>query len=230
MRRIESAMPAFKARLIVLGEWLFRQRSWTPIPFMLALALISVKESRDGIAWGPGLVLLACGEGLRIWGVAVVGKGSRTRGGGVDRLVTHGLYAHVRNPLYLGNFLLTLGATFISELLWLIPVIIALFAAQYIPIVLWEESVLAQRFGPQYAAYCQHVPRWLPRWRPQTPGGVATPYRWRAAFRSERSTFATLAVLMLVMIAKEDLRHLPKHFRKHPLRPAPAAPRPRGGL
>ncbi|MBI3321432.1 MAG: hypothetical protein HYZ91_04095, partial [Candidatus Omnitrophica bacterium] len=106
--------PTIKLRLIGLGEWLFRQRSWTPIPFMLALALLSIKESRDVVCWVPGLVLLVCGEGLRVWGVAVAGKESRTRGSGVGRLVTHGPYAGVRNPLYLGNFRLTLGATFIS--------------------------------------------------------------------------------------------------------------------
>ena len=92
-------MASIKARLIALGEWFFRQRSWTPVPFMLALALLSFKESRDVISWVPGLVLLVCGEALRIWGVAVVGKESRTRGGGVGRLATHGPYAYVRNPL-----------------------------------------------------------------------------------------------------------------------------------
>ena len=206
---------SIKARLVALGEWFFRQRSWTPIPFMLALALLSFRESRDAITWAPGLILLVFGETLRVWGVAVVGKESRTRGGGVGRLATHGPYAYVRNPLYLGNFLLTLGATFISELLWFIPVVVALFVVQYVPIVLWEERVLAERFGPQYAAYCQQVPRWLPRWRRQTPGDSTTPYQWRAAFWSERSTFGTLALLVLIMIAKEDLPHLPKYLRKH---------------
>ena len=207
---------SIKTRLITLGEWFFRQRSWTPIPFILALVLVSAGEYGDAITWVPGLILLALGEGLRLWGVAVVGKGSRTRGGGVGQLAMHGPYAYVRNPLYLGNFLLTLGATCLSELLWLIPAVIVLFVVQYVPIVLWEERVLAERFGPPYAAYCQQVPRWIPRWRRRAAGGAAPPYQWRAAFWSERSTFGTLAVLLLVMCAKEDLRHLPKYFRKHP--------------
>ena len=94
-----------RARFIALGEWLFRQRSWTPIPFILVLVLCRAKESPEAITWWPGLALLAAGEGLRLWGVAIVGKGSRTRGSGVARLVTAGPYAYVRNPLYLGNFL-----------------------------------------------------------------------------------------------------------------------------
>ena len=214
----EMAMTAsMKTRVMALGEWFFRQRSWTPIPFMLALVFVSFRESRDAFTWGPGLLLLACGEGLRLWGVAVVGKGSRTRGSGVGRLATFGPYAYVRNPLYLGNFLLTLGATCISELLWLIPVMIALFAVQYIPIVYWEESILADRFGPAYAVYSQRVPRWIPRLPRAAVPRAAASYQWRSAFWSERSTLGTLTLLLLVMLAKEDIRHLPAYFRKHPL-------------
>jgi len=209
--------PTSRGRLIGLGEWFFRQRSWTPIPFILILVLLSVREAGDMISWVPGLLLLVCGEGFRVWGVAVVGKESRTRGSGTGKLATYGPYAYVRNPLYVGNFFLTLGATFISELLWLIPVVVVLFVVQYVPIVLWEERVLAEKFGPEYAAYCQQVPRWLPRWRRQKPHAAAIPYQWRAACWSERSTFGTLVLLILVMVAKENLQHLPKYLRRHPL-------------
>jgi len=99
-----------------------------------------------------------------------------------------------------------------TELRWdavgLIPAVVVLFVVQYVPIVLWEESVLAEKFGPQYVAYCQQVPRWLPRWRCEAPAGPTISYQWRAAFWSERSTFGTLALLLLVMAAKENLRHL----------------------
>jgi len=203
------------ARVIALGEFFFRQRSWTPIPFMLFLVLCTFRESPDSITWVPGLVLIALGEGLRLWAVAVVGKESRTRGSGTTRLVTCGPYAAVRNPLYLGNFLLTLGATFISELLWMVPVVCVLYLIQYVPIILWEEHNLTKHLGAQYATYCQEVPRWIPRWPQAKPGAVRPVYQWRASFWSERSTLGTIALLLLFMIAKEDLLHLPKYFRKH---------------
>lgn len=210
--------PLFRSRLIALGECLFRQRSWTPIPFMLLLVVCGFKEEpRDFLTWAPGLILLVLGEGLRLWGVAVVGKESRTRGSGTGRLVTHGPYAYVRNPLYLGNCCLTLGATLISELLWMVPITIALFVIQYVPIVLWEERILAERFGEPYTTYCQQVPRWLPRWPRQALEVTPASYQWRASVWSERSTFGTLALLLLVMVAKEDLGHLPKYLRKHPI-------------
>ena len=203
-----------RARFIALGEWLFRQRSWTPIPFILVLVLCRAKESPEAITWWPGLALLAAGEGLRLWGVAIVGKGSRTRSSGVARLATTGPYAHVRNPLYLGNFLLTLGVTFISGLLWMLPVVVALYLLQYVPIILWEEQVLSERFGEEYAAYCRNVPRWIPRWRSRPAGAAAPAYQWRSALWSERSTFGAIAILLIVMMLKENLTHLPKFLHK----------------
>ena len=191
-----------RSRLIAWGEFFFRQRSWTPIPFMVILLVCRINESPNRLTWLPGLVLIAMGEGLRLWGVAVVGKGSRTRGHGVERFVTHGPYAYVRNPLYLGNLFLTLGVTCISRLLWMVPIAFALFLVQYVPIVLWEERILAQRFADQYASYCHQVPRWIPLWRPQLRSRAPASYQWRASLWSERSTLGTLLVLLLIMIAK----------------------------
>ena len=208
---------SLKARLVALGERIFRNRSWTPIPFLLVLVFCTFKEaSRDVVTWVPGLLLLGLGEGLRLWSVAVIGKTSRTRGSGVERLVASGPYAYVRNPLYLGNFFLTMGAVFISELLWVLPIVFVLFVAQYVPIVLWEESVLLKRFGADYAAYCRQVPRWLPRWRPWGPRTPRSAYHWPASWWSERSTFGALACLLVLMLLKENIRHLPKYFQKHP--------------
>ena len=198
-----------------VGEWFFSRRSWTPIPLILILVFVGFRESRDSLTWLPGLGLLALGEALRLWGVAVIGKSSRTRGGGGGQLATAGPYGYVRNPLYLGNFCLMMGAVFLSELLWMIPVALAVFIMQYVPIVRWEESVLSERLGADYAVYCQHVPRWFPRWRPWRASGAAQPYQWRAALWSERSTLGSIAFVLLVMLAKENLPHLRKRLVKH---------------
>ena len=202
--------------MIRAGQFFFRHRSWTPIPFMLLLVLCTFKQTeRDLITWLPGLLLIAAGEGMRLWGVAIIGKESRTRGSGVAKIVSDGPYAYVRNPLYVGNFFLTLGMTFVSEILWMVPVSVALFLIQYVPIVAWEEQTLAERFGAQYADYCRRVPRWIPRWQPRPSGTEGPAYQWRAALKSERSTFWAVAVLLLCMVMKENLHHVPKYVRKH---------------
>jgi len=78
-----------------------------------------------------------------------------------DTLVTDGLYAHIRHPLYTGMSL-ELGGLFL--LLPTLPVLIACLLG-----VLWiffqarlEERDLVQRL-PAYTDYMQRVPRFLPR-------------------------------------------------------------------
>jgi protein-S-isoprenylcysteine O-methyltransferase Ste14 len=39
--------------------------------------------------------------------------------------------------------------------------------AQFVRV--YEEPVLAARYGEQYRAYCEAVPAWVPRRRPWTP-------------------------------------------------------------
>ena len=230
-RAADFQMPVLTSRFVSLGAFFFRHRSWTPIPFILFLVFCTIWRSRDLLTWVPGVILLPLGEGLRLWAVAVIGKESRTRGSGTVRLVIDGPYAYVRNPLYVGNFLLTLGATFISELLWMVPIAIGMFVIQYIPIVLWEEQLLRDRFGTQYVDYCQRVPRWFPRWRPHVASSIPASYQWRTAWWSERSTLGTLALLLLAMLAKENLPHVFKFLHKHRI-PAAIESRPlrRSGL
>ena len=116
-----------------------------------AIVALGLVGRPDPLGWGVGLVVAGLGVGVRSWAAGYLIK-SRA-------LITGGPYAYVRNPLYLGNVLLTLGATFISELLWFVPIAIALFLVQYLPIVRWEESILIERFGEEYRAYCRRVPR-----------------------------------------------------------------------
>ena len=186
---------------------------------MLVLLVCRFHEFEGAVTWALGLLLVALGEGLRLWSVAVIGKESRTRGSGTRRLVVSGPYVFTRNPLYIGNLLLTLGMACLSELLWMIPIVAVLYAIQYVPIVLWEEQNLSTYFGADYAAYCRNVPRWLPQWPGFAPSAAPrVSYQWKASFWSERSTLATVGVLLLCMVAKEDLPHLPKYLAKHHVR------------
>ena len=76
------------------------------------------------------------------------------------RLVTEGLYARIRHPLYLGEAIATLGVL----LLYRIPEAFALVALQF-GVQLWrmyeEEKVLAAAF-PEYAEYRRRTARLIP--------------------------------------------------------------------
>jgi protein-S-isoprenylcysteine O-methyltransferase Ste14 len=147
-----------------------------------------------------------CGEGLRLWSLLYIGKFSRTRKKKARMLVTAGPYAFIRNPLYIGNLLILAGFAVMSELVWLIPVIVILFFIQYQCIVLWEEDCLKEFFPSDAEDYFRSVPRWLPN----LPGLVnyllyfpRPYYTWANVLRRERSTLQGIIMGCIAMMAKE---------------------------
>jgi protein-S-isoprenylcysteine O-methyltransferase Ste14 len=78
-----------------------------------------------------------------------------------DKLLTSGVFALTRNPIYLGNTLLLTGIALFTAAVWLIPAtMIAAFAVDRLAIRR-EELHLAVRFGDAFQAYVQTTPRWL---------------------------------------------------------------------
>ena len=109
-----------------IGAVLFRNRSWLPVPFLLVALLAPAHPTATN--WIAGAVLIALGEWIRLAGVAAAGTVTRRRSRDVQRLVTYGIFQLVRNPLYVGNFLIWMGFVVISGVMWFLPVAILLFA------------------------------------------------------------------------------------------------------
>ena len=192
-----------------VGDFLFRHRSYTPVP--LAVLLVWQAEATYPLVlWG--LVLMTAGELFRLMAVRSAGNATRTRRVGARQLVTWGLYSHTRNPLYLGNLLLWTGVVIFAGgpyTPWLLAAVFILFLVQYTLIISLEEATLAELFGESYAVYRESVPRVIPRLR-KASGATSdatiarrgVTHHWRYAFRSERSTFiAIAAVLTLTLIS-----------------------------
>ena len=181
-----------------IGAVLFRHRGWLPVPFLLVpLLAYGVMEPLN---WIVGFVLIFLGEAIRLSGVAAAGTVTRRRSRTVQRLVTYGIFAWMRNPLYVGNFLIWMGFTVISGVLWFIPVAVLLFGIEYTLIVRYEEGVLESIFGPEYLRYKGRTPRWFPR-----PPGTDEEgeHHWGEAWRSEVSTFLQYAVITAAFVAKQ---------------------------
>jgi hypothetical protein len=106
----------------------------------------------------------------------------------------------MRNPLYVGNFLIWMGFTVISGVWWFLPIAVVIFAVEYSLIVRYEEGVLESIFGADYLAYKQRVPRWLPRPPRHSEAGS---HDWREAWRSEVSTFLQYGALVGLFVIKE---------------------------
>ena len=184
-----------------IGLVLFRLRSLTPIPFILVLIFLS-RLAPFPLVFGS--LLIALGEWLRIWAVGYAGGSTRTRTLGAARdLVTTGPYAHVRNPLYLGNFVLSIGVCVFANVYWMIAVLVIGFLVQYTPIIRSEETYLLKLCGDRYRAYCATVPRLIPHPRP-----YALPsdhdFSLHRALKSEKRTL-TAIVCVLILIAARSL-------------------------
>lgn len=192
-----------------LGDLFFRYRSFTPVPLALLL-VVQARVSYPVALWG--VALMAGGEWIRLTSVRAAGKATRTRQVGAKRLVTWGLYAYTRNPLYIGNFLLWIGAVLFAGgpyLPWLIGAVFIMFLLQYSLIISLEEATLTALFGAAYTSYRQAVPRVMPRssraYRaasPSTDFPMGRLHPWRYAVESERSTLqVTSAVIILAVLS-----------------------------
>lgn len=173
-----------------IGAVLFRNRSWLPVPFLLVPLVAPGAQTLRG--WLIAVALIVAGELIRLAGVAAAGSVTRRRSRDVQRLVTYGIFAWLRNPLYVGNLFVWIGFVVGSGVLWFLPVALVLFAVEYTLIVRYEEGVLESIFGTEYVAYKARTSRWLPRPPSSTAGGE---HDWGEAIRSELSTFAQYAAL-----------------------------------
>lgn len=178
----------------------FEARSYTPIPLLIA-ALILADPGPASFICG-GLVALT-GELIRLWAVGYAGSATRTRHVGAPALITDGPYAYVRNPIYVGNFILSLGLCIMAWawMPYMAGVFIMAFGVQYAMIVSLEEEHLRQTFEETYTRYMAHVPRFIPRLSP-FPHASGASFDLNAALRSDRRTFQSMTAVILAIAAR----------------------------
>lgn len=75
-------------------------------------------------------------------------------------IVTTGLFAHARNPVYLGGLIALLGLALMTGSTWMAILIVPAFLVLHYGVVLREERYLEQKFGAPYLAYKRSVPRY----------------------------------------------------------------------
>jgi hypothetical protein len=141
---------------------LVAKRMRLPLGFVLAAAyLLFARPSPRLLAVG-GSVALA-GVLFRAWASGHIMKN--------DRLATSGPYAHTRNPLYFGSFLISCGFALAAH--WSLLVLVAVFFALiYVPTMQRERANISQRFPEAYAAWSARVPAFFPRPLPWRPPGA----------------------------------------------------------
>jgi protein-S-isoprenylcysteine O-methyltransferase Ste14 len=185
------------------GNWLFRWRSYLPLTIVPLLIVSFV-----GFHWPFGsyefhedwefacLLLSFSGLLARILAVGCTPAGTsgrNTKKQYARSLNTTGIYSVVRHPLYLGNYLIGLGAALVT-LRWWLPVIYTLaFWIYYERIMAAEEEFLDKKFGIKFDRWASKTPAFVPRlsrWRP-----ARYPFSLRTVLKREYT--ALLVIIFL---------------------------------
>lgn len=83
-----------------------------------------------------------------------------------NQLVTSGVYALVRNPIYSAFAFVMSAAALISSNLYLIPLPLVFWLLLTVMVQATEEKWLLAQFGDEYKEYCKRVNRCIP-WFPK---------------------------------------------------------------
>jgi len=111
-----------------------------------------------------------------VWGYRALGKNwvhaleVELREKGEDVLVTTGPYRYVRNPIYLGAFILIVAQVLVAAnwfvLLPALPIIMVIYMQ-----ISGEEATLTEKFGDEYREYMKRTPRLIPKLPQKHPRG-----------------------------------------------------------
>jgi protein-S-isoprenylcysteine O-methyltransferase Ste14 len=147
------------------------QRLRVPLGFVVAALYLWAATRSPALTWGSlalGATVAVVGLLIRAWAAGHIVKN--------DRLATTGPYAHTRNPLYFGSFLLAAGCALAVH--WGLLVAVAVFwLAVYAPVIRRERDFVSARFPEAYAEWERHVPAFVPRvtpWRGRGDGRLAS--------------------------------------------------------
>jgi protein-S-isoprenylcysteine O-methyltransferase Ste14 len=154
-------------------KWVYRMRGYL-VALPIVVATFSFHhETESELIWPIGGLLFLCGFALRIWAQQHLHYRIEVH----KVLTTTGPYAYVRNPIYIGNILILLAATVMSELLWFLPITFLYSFTVYSLVIGYEEAHLLEKYGEPYQHYLKRVPRWIPKGLPPLKDfGLTTPY------------------------------------------------------
>ena len=200
-------------KLEASGNLLFRWRSYFPlILFVLIFASFQYFSYPFGSepldhAWEwfclfvgfIGIIL----RGLVAGHVPRGTSGRNTKRQVAETLNTTGIYSVVRNPLYLGNFLMGLAVALFLRIWWVPLIYFLSFMLYYERIIFAEEMFLLEKFGKDYLAWASRTPAFLPRVSQWQRPSLA--FSCRTFLRRE---YQSVYALIMAIFALEELTEL----------------------
>jgi protein-S-isoprenylcysteine O-methyltransferase Ste14 len=199
------------------GNWLFRWRSYLPlliIPlFIVALKHVGALEYIFGdrtVDYWESLAICISFSGLLVRCITAgyVPRGTsgrNTQSQRAESLNTSGMYSIVRNPLYVGNFIIFFGITLFIQVWWLALIVWVGFWLYYERIVFSEEEFLRKQFGSLFIEWAEKTPAFCPyckNWRKPD-----LPFSFKTMIRREFSTFFAIVTTFFVLEISRNLLH-----------------------
>lgn len=196
--------------MVAIGNFLFRYRN-ALFPLTVILLLLPGPDLFDDPLQAAmlGALVAALGQLVRALtiGLDYIVRGGRGGQAYADRLVTGGVFAHCRNPMYLGNLLIITGLAVAADSWVALVVAPALFLFAYHCIIRAEEDYLLAKFDGEYVRYCERTPRLAFRLEGLAGTVRAMPFRWRRLVVKEYGTpvawITGLALLAIINLLED---------------------------
>lgn len=190
--------------MIRIGNFLFHYRNGLfPLFYIIILFNEPAAFADPAVALLIGVVIAAIGQGLRAAtvGLDYIVRGGRNRQVYADHLVQGGLFAHCRNPLYVGNYLILVGVGIASNSLLFLTIALPFFFFAYAAIIAAEEKFLRGKFGEDFEQYCRRVNRLLPNLFGLGKSLEGMHFNWRRLISAEYgSAYLWMAAIILVSL------------------------------
>jgi len=200
--------------MVKLGQFLFRFRGLVFTAIVVVVLFFSHPRYLLGSAqldhWldlaGVLVALLGLGVRAGTIGYEYIVRGGRNRQVYADHLVQGGVYAHTRNPMYLGNGLMILGWALIVNAPEFYLIALPLTALFYAAIIAAEEAYLRGKFGAEFDAYAMRVSRVLPRLSGIRASIADMRFNWRRVLVKDYNTiFLSVLLLAGLVVWKESV-------------------------
>ncbi|MFH0917564.1 MAG: isoprenylcysteine carboxylmethyltransferase family protein [Candidatus Omnitrophota bacterium] len=157
---------------------------------------------REEIIEALGFALILLGQIIRVSARGYKAEHSQDS----QALIQGGPYQVVRNPMYLGIFLIGLGVVLAIFSWWAVGVFVAVFVIRYILLIYKEEQKLYIMFPQTYPEYCRKVHRIFPSLSNiinlDTIEYLPIKISW---FKKEIGSILTLLLLTLLVESWEDI-------------------------
>jgi len=208
-------MDNVRSQIIRLGHWLFGYRdSLFPVVFLLLIVTTQPAFPFGSERWDHwmdalGFLIMLTGQGCRALAIGCaqnIRRRGRQKRITARKLIRTGFFAHSRNPLYLGNLLISFGLVVMANSYWWYVVALPGVIGMYWAVVLAEEEFLAKQFGHEYVEYCSKVNRFLPRVAGLRQSLVDSPFDWQRVVRKESQVVCSWVTFAIGVLIWERVR------------------------